>query len=265
MEEYSYKDEPDLAKVVKFEHEFARDSKEQLGYDLITIGEVQGIHLKCGFKYGTEAARNAVSDILDEAEEKGWQLEIIFCTGCCGCSFAKADQNYRGHVLISDNLVDYNQGKYEDDGQVHMERSYAMNADWCNWLSKMEGGQNPVKVSKAESILSGDWVMKNKEIADKLRGNLKLVGIEMEGAGIAKGLDAISQPLNKYKLPEGMRPSDFLIVKGVSDHAGPDKNTSQPTWYHGKETESVDDEKRQEMATLQSTALVCRAIAKHIK
>ena len=62
-----------------------------------------------------------------------------------------------------------------------------------------------------------------------------------------------------------MQPSDFLIVKGVSDHAGPDKNMLQPTWYHGKETKPVDEEKRQEMATLQSTALVCRAIAKHIK
>ena len=265
MEEYSYKDEPDLAKVVEFKPDFSIDSREQLGYDLITIGEFQGIHLKCGYKYGTEAARNAVNDIMDEAEKKGWQIEIIFCTGCCGCSFAKADQNYRGHVLISDNLVDYNQGKYEDDGQVHLERLYTMNTDWCDWLFKMEEGPNPVKVSKAESILSGDWVMKKKEIADKLRGKQKIVGIEMEGAGIAKGLDAISQPKSKYKLPRGMRPSDFLIVKGVSDHAGPDKNTPQPTWYHGQETKPVADEKRQEMATLQSTALVCRAIARHMK
>ena len=160
MEDYSYKDEPDLAKVVKFEPEFSIGSREQLGYDLITIGEVQGIHLKCAFKYGTEVAQKAVNNITGEAEKK-WQLEIVFFTGCGGCSFAK-DQNYCSHVLTSDRLVDYNQGKYEDDGQVHIERSYAMNADRCKWLSKMEKGQNPVKVSKAERILSGDWVMKKR-------------------------------------------------------------------------------------------------------
>ena len=203
-------------------------------------------------------------DMLDEAAKKGWQLEIIFCIGCCGCS-AGTDQNYRGHVLISDKLVDYNQGIYEVNGQIHKDKSYAMNDDWCKRLTEMEEGPNPVKVSQAESILSGDWVMKNKEIAGNLRGKQKLVGIEMEGSGIAKVLDAVNRPRSRYKLPGGMRQSDFLIVKGVSDHAGPDKNTPQPTRYHGNETTPVDDEKRQVMATLQSTALVCRAIAKHIK
>ena len=107
-----------------------------------------------------------------------------------------------------------------------------------------EKGNSPViKVKRADCILSRELLIKNEKVAKGLCGSRKLVGIEMEGWGIAHNL----HQKNVCDLPGTLTKKDFLIVKGVSDHAGSDKNTPQSTLFLGKQTEPVDDYKRQEI------------------
>ena len=257
-EDYSYYKEPTLKGKTKFTEDYKDNPRSSFDYDLIEIGNVQGIHMKCSYQHGGKSAGDAVDKILKEAKMKEWPLEMIFCVRCCGCS---SDEICRGYVLISDTLVDVTEGKYEDK-HIAKEDASKMNNPWSQRVLNCEEKANSpvIKVKRAECILSGGWVIKDEKAAKKLRGNRKLVGIEMEGWGIAHSL----HQKNECDLPGTLTKKDFLIVKGVSDHAGSDKNTPQSTLFLGKQTGPVDDDKRQEIATLQSTALVCRAIATHM-
>ena len=101
--------------------------------------------------------------------------------------------------------------------------------------------------------------MAEENSADELRGchNNYLIGIEMEGCGIAHELRSCDE---SRELPKDMHRDSFLVVKGVSDHAGSDKNKKYPTNFLGQSTDPLDDDQRQEIATLHSVALVCRAL-----
>ena len=257
-EDCSYHKEPTLKGKTKFTEDYKDNPRSSFDYDLIEIGNIQGIHMKCSYQYGGKGADDAVDKILKEAKMKEWPLEMIFCVGCCECS---SDENCRGYILISDKLEDISEGKYEDK-LIAEEVPYRMNDQWSQRvLYCEEKADSPViKVKRAKCILSGTLVIKNEVYAKDLRGSRKLVGIEMEGWGIARSL----HQKNERDLPGTLTKKDFLIVKGVSDHAGSDKNTPQSTLFLGKQTGPVDDNKRQEIATLQSTALVCRAIAIHM-
>ena len=259
-EDCSYHKEPTLKGKTKFTEDYKDNPRSSFDYDLIEIGDVQGIHMKCSYQYGGKSADDAVDKILKEAKMKEWPLEMIFCVGCCGCS-SESDEICCGYVLISDTLVDFTGGKVEDK-LIAKEITRDMNKQWSQRvLNCEEEADSPViKVKRAECILSGGLVIKNEKVAKDLRGSRKLVGIKMEGWGIAHNL----HQKNERDLPGTLTKKDFLIVKGVSDHAGSDKNTPQSTLFLGKQTGPVDDDKRQEIATLQSTALVCRAIAIHM-
>ena len=254
--DYSYHKEPTLKEKTKFTEDYRENPRSSFDYDLIEIGDVQGIHMKCINHYGGKGADDAVEKILKEAKMKDWPLKMIFCVGCCGCS---SDEIWRGYVLISNTLVDISGGKLEKDKFIANEVAREMSSDWMEWVLKCEEKDNSpvIKVKRADCILSGTLVIKNEKVAKDLRGDRELVGIEMEGWGIAHNL----HQKDKLDLPGRFAKKDFLIVKGVSDHADSDKNTPQSTLFLGEQTGPVDDEKRQEIATLQSTALVCRAIA----
>ena len=259
--DYSYHKEPTLKEKTKFTEDYRENPRSSFDYDLIEIGDVQGIHMKCINHYGGKGADDAVEKILKEAKMKEWPLEMIFCVGCCGCS-SKFNESCRGYVLISDTLVDISGGKYENGEFFAKEVAREMSSDWSERVENCEKKDNSpvIKVKRADCILSGGWVIKDEKAAKKLRGNREPVGIEMEGWGIAHNL----HQKDKHELPRTLTKKDFLIVKGVSDHAGSDKTTSQSTLFLGEKTGPVDDDKRQEIATLQSTALVCRAIATHM-
>ena len=256
--DYSYHKEPTLKEKTKFTEDYRDNPRSSFDYDLIEIGDVQGIHMKCSYQYGGKSADDAVDKILKEAKMKEWPLEMIFCVGCCGCS---SDEICRGYVLISNSLVDISGGKLEDK-LIANEVAHEMSSKWSQRVLNCEEKDNSpvIKVKKAHCILSGTLVIKNEKVAKDLRGSRELVGIEMEGWGIAHCL----HQKKERDLPGTLTKKDFLIVKGVSDHAGSDKTTSQSTLFLGEQTEPVDDDKRQEIATLQSTALVCRAIATHM-
>ena len=263
VKSYTYKNDPVLNGLeVEVKQEYAGN----LTFDMINFGSIKVVHMKIGTSYGKDKARTAVRAILEVANVRNWPLEIIFCVGCCGCSSKDKSQNanYRGNVLLSQKAGSYTnkfKGKKLSFKNIN---TYDMDETWFQRLGQPQDCQDHIHTTKADCIYSGDTVMAEENSADELRGyhNYDLIGIEMEGCGIAHELRSWDKSrVSELKLPKDMRRDSFLVVKGVSDHAGSDKTGKHPTNFFGQSTDRVDDDQRQEIATLHSVALVCRALS----
>ena len=260
VKSYTYKNDPVLNGLkVEVKQEYAGN----LTFDMINFGSIKVVHMKIGTSYGKDKARTAVRAILEVANVRNWPLEIIFCVGCCGCSSEDKSQNYRGNVLLSRKAGSYTSKFDGNELSFRNVDTYDMNETWFQrWDNcQPQDCQDHIHTTKADCIYSGDTVIAEENAADELRGyhNNKLIGIEMEGCGIAHELRSWDES-RKLQLPEDMCRDSFLVVKGVSDHAGNDKNKKYPTNFFGQSTDPVDDDQRQEIATLHSVALVCRAL-----
>ena len=253
---HTFKNDPILKEIaVEIKYNI---SNGDLLYDLATIGATKVVHMKIGCEYGKTEAKSAVDKLLEKAKEQNWPLEIIFCVGCCGCSSDTEGTNFCGHVLLSKEAGGYTSKKTENGLEFKNPSPSNMDKIWVQLLGDEPvyyPGANPIKVTKADCIYSGDIVITDPVAARQLRDGRKLIGIEMEGSGIARGLREC------HPLPVTLKSDNFLVVKGVSDNAGSGKNEEMETLLFGEKRGPLNDDERQEVATLQSVALVCRAIA----
>ena len=236
-------------------------------YDVFTIGEVMGVHVKCT-RIGPGGAQDTTSDLLKKASEEEWPLKVIFVVGCCGVSMSdakKMQDNWRGTVLLSEQMEDYlDTGKAEEGGLLPKARTYNLCGTWVNWLSEEsicqpaleEESQRDIPVERVDKYLSGPLVIKSEEEGNKYRGNnCRIAGIEMEGAMVYTTVDR-----------SAMKDTKVAVVKGISDYAGSDKNTLAKSVVFGKETAvEIDDKARQEVATFHAITLVTRCVASNAK
>ncbi len=261
---YDWKHDPFLKEM---KVEITVNDPEEV-YDVFTIGEVMGVHVNCT-RSGSGGARDTTSDLLKKASKEEWPLKVIFVVGCCGVSMSdakKTQKNWRGTVLLSEQMEDYlDYGKAVEGGLLSEPRTYTLCGTWVNRLSEEsicqpaveeERQRNIIPVERVGKYLSGPLVIKSEEEGNKYRGNnCQIAGIEMEGAMVYTTVDR-----------SAMKDTKVAVVKGISDYADTDKNKLAKSMVFGKETGGEIDEKtRQEIATFNAITLVTRCVARNAK
>ena len=218
---------------------------------------------------GCWGSRKETLKLLFTAQNKHWDPEAIFIIGCCGGR--NAPESVVGCVCVANKVIHYNRGKIEDKGEVkwNPKTDYgSKEATWCGQVLKLADitfPQKKVLCKEIDRFLSGDHVVKSEEAAVKLSQfgvDPTNVGIEMEGLGVAEALD-IAEMINKMVIPGAgtkIPLPEYVIVKGISDLAGHDKNLPCNIQFFGEEKEGVEEDHRQQMCTIMAATLVLRAI-----
>ena len=208
--------------------------------------------------------------LLLTAHDQGWQPEAVFVIGCCGGRSVDGNTDV-GTVHVSNNVIHYNKGKFEEELGIKWKPTTEYSSHrttWCYQIQQMEDMQIPdkqVTYKEIDRFISGDYVVKSKQAAEALSGfsvNPSDIGIEMEGLGVAEAVK-IAEMINdrlikdtdsKVPVPE------YVIVKGISDLAGHDKNEPCDIHYFGEKKLNVGEDQRQQMCTIMAATLVLRAI-----
>lgn len=246
---------------------------DEYDFEVFTVSkekaEMIGIHTKC-LQQGSNTdggSRKTTTALLQFAKKNSWQLEVIFCVGCCGLSADdKSERNVAemmGTVLLSNVYEAFlDRGKVEGADFRFHSQFYKGTRAWVHRLkndSITKPGQHDdpkkfrkIPVKEVPRFLSGPVVCKSTDFGDGIRGNAYIVGIEMEGSGIASALEDWEDMLPK-----------FLLLKGVSDF-GENKGKKVMTKFFDEPTkEEVKDDVRQQIATFHCIALVARGVAQY--
>ena len=239
-----------------------------------TGGEVNIAVLKCLSmgSSGQWGSRMETLKLLLTARDRRWSPEAIFIIGCCGGRSVDDDAPHAiGCICVSSKIIHYNRGKIKGEGEMDWQpiTDYGSpSTTWFGQVLKLEDTTVPEKRVSCKGIdrfLSGDHVVKSKPAAKHLSQysvDPPNVAIEMEGLGVAEAVK-IAETFNdwvfrdagiKIPLPE------YVIVKGISDLAGHDKNKPCDIKFFGKTKENVDEDERQQMCTIMAATLVLRAI-----
>ena len=226
--------------------------------------KLKGVHIHCDCM-GPWGAFDKTLDLL-----KDWQPKVIFLVGCCGASIEKdkkEDRNYRGTILLAEQVNSYlHTGKVESGasaGEIRIKgkpHNYDVAKEWVSALEKAKftadgrDVRNRIHVEKV-NYLSGPLVVKDQLFGDKYRGPADVAGVEMEVLGVIKAVDAF------HKFSDSPKP-EIALAKGISDYTG---GKGQPAECHffEKKTEKVSDDELQVYATLQSIALVMRCVVQN--
>ncbi|GAA3346139.1 hypothetical protein GCM10020358_55970 [Amorphoplanes nipponensis] len=133
-----------------------------------------------------------------------------------------------GDLLVADYIWDYEMQRLSDirnesrprlfstDHDLLSAASAAEKSDWQKGLPRVNGSRPNVHFG---TVLSGDKVIASSTlVANFLRENERLIGVEMEGAGVAAALA-------RYPIPV-----PFLMIRGVVDYANDDKREQSRVW-----------------------------------
>jgi hypothetical protein len=238
-------------------------------YEVFEVAGMQGILMRCT-KMGSFTRKGSnwhTFQLLKQARDHGWPLKVIFIVGCCGAHTKKEVPITEGTVLVAEFIEQYSIGKMEADG-MHYEfnhRLIKMKKNWIRLFQESKSSHRLPMSNKTYTIealehidmCSGDFVIKNDDIARQLCGDRNKIGFEMEGLGVISAIDVC----NEFFPSEKGQP-DVIIVKGVSDTAGGDKNKPKTCRYFSEEVAMVDEKTRQHMCTVMSLTLVLRALIK---
>lgn len=158
-----------------------------------------------------------------QAVTQRWNPTCVLLVGIAGGVRSKTEL---GDVLIASMIADYTLGKVGPQGRKIRWQPHRTDAnlyDSAHNLSK--GWQGNIQVSRPSSGSSrvrygviasgGDVVAYDELIAEYDQAWDKLIGVEMEGGGVATGLH------------ETMQRPRFLMVRGVSDYADQEKGTPE--------------------------------------
>jgi nucleoside phosphorylase len=179
-------------------------------YDLIVLSLLN---------MGRVEASTATSDAI-----RRWQPRFVLLVGIAG-GIEDAEVNL-GDILISNQIVDYELQKIREEGTsvryvVHQAAPRLLNAaqnfnfEKCLELLEIQCPQEKTPKRFVGAIASGDKVIAFGDVLKKYQHDWpKLIGVEMEAAGVAH---ATFQAAN---------PPGFFMVRGVSDLADSDKDTS---------------------------------------
>ena len=111
--------------------------------------------------------------------------------------------------------------------------------------------------------------MKDKNAAatlSKFSANPPGIGIEMEGLGVAEALDIAKMINGRVIKGTGSKEvpvPEYVIVKGISDLAGHDKNELCDIQYFGEKKPNVEVNQRQQMCTIMASTMVLRGIVQY--
>ena len=237
-------------------------------YELFTVGDVVGVHVKC-HRIGPRGASETTKKLLNYARTEEWPLKVIFIVGCCGASLSeekKKEKNWRGTVLLSDQIRDYlDSGKETDKGVDGKSREYSLCPEWLTRLSDPaiivptvdDKQYRDIPVKRVDKYVSGPFVVKSEAAGNKYRADSEMVGIEMEGTDVYTNV-------KDFEFPLAITPK-VAVVKGISDYGGTDKNEDNKSLVFCEPTkEMVGDKDRQEIATFHAITLVVRCIASNV-
>ncbi|XP_065899194.1 uncharacterized protein [Dysidea avara] len=173
---------------------------------MIQTGEKMGSHYENGSNNRTRLALRSMP-----------QIKYVFAVGVCGGVVDKDGDKINprvklGQVVISSHIIGYDHQK-KKPGQ-NENRSFASNLTQNKFYQFLMRTDNSEDGTKFEQVFSGSWLVADADNAQKqlLDLNPQGVGIEMEGIGIASACQNSETKV------------ECLVVKGVSDHAGVDKN-----------------------------------------
>ena len=176
-----------------------------------------------------------------------------------------------GCVCIANKVVHYNRGKIVGKGEMEWSPTTDYGSEdttWCTNVQteeEMECHKKEVPYKRIDRFLSGDYVVKSEETAVVLRTYLadkSIAAIEMEGLGVAEALE-VAKLINVNVIPDEERKipmPEYVIVKGISDLAGNDKNSNCDIKFFGKAMKNIKEDHRQQMCTIMAATLVLRAI-----
>jgi nucleoside phosphorylase/tetratricopeptide (TPR) repeat protein len=158
-----------------------------------------------------------------------WQPEHVLVVGIAG---GLTDEVSLGDIMVARSVADYTIGKVKEDGSREERwEQHAADAGLLNWANTFRTGwEDLIAVARPEGtgdparhagvIASGGDVIVYKNLIATYRKDMpKLIGVEMEGGGVATALHT-----NK------LRPR-FLMIRGVSDLADAEGNaTTKKLW-----------------------------------
>lgn len=148
-----------------------------------------------------------------------WKPKYVILTGiACGI---KGEVDY-GDIMIATQVADYSLGKQINgqrkirwevtpSGPSLLDSSNNIDSSWTSNITVTRPSQNEIKKVKGVIASGGDVISDDEVIKAYSESWPKLIGIEMESAGVAAGVNqTIERP-------------EFLMVKSVSDF-GKDKH-----------------------------------------
>ena len=198
-------EEKEIQKVIINGYPYYFGSWDSVPVVMIQTGEKMGSHHENGSENRTREALRLMP-----------QIKAVFAVGVCGGVVDKDGDKINprvelGQVVISSHIIGYDHQKKKPEKNEN--RSYASNCmpnKFYQFLMRTENAEDNTKFGQ---VFSGSWLVADDNAQQQLLDLNPLgVGIEMEGFGIA------------YACQTAKTKVECLVVKGVSDHAGVDKN-----------------------------------------
>jgi two-component system, cell cycle response regulator len=153
-----------------------------------------------------------------------WRPRFVLMTGIAG---GRSGVTALGDVIVASQVADYSVGKVagRTDRKIYwhvyqanaalLEAVHAFSSGWENQLNVQRPGPGSPR-RHVGVIASGGDVVEYQTLIDRYAGDwAKLIGVEMEGGGIATALH--QSPSN----------AGFVMIRGVSDHADVKKNAAR--------------------------------------
>jgi nucleoside phosphorylase len=158
-----------------------------------------------------------------------WRPEHVIVVGIAG---GLKDEIALGDVMVARSVADYTVGKVQEDGSREerwesypadaalLNAANAFGHGWHDLVTTARPEGTDVAVRHAGVIASGGDVIASKDLIAAYRKDMpKLIGVEMEGGGVATALHSAK-----------LRPR-FLMIRGTSDLADGDGNaTMKKKW-----------------------------------
>jgi nucleoside phosphorylase len=152
-----------------------------------------------------------------------WNPRHVLMVGIAG---GVRSQVQLGDVIVSSQIADYTEGKQTSDGRDERWRAHPADAslleaalsystDWEKLLTRQRPGEGRPHRHIGVIASGGDVIASSQAIESYQKIWGKLVGVEMEGGGVALAL---------HKVPDRPR---FLMIRGVSDLADEQKGTPE--------------------------------------
>ena len=256
----SYTSDPSLNDDVKEVTPVAHST-----YKVFEVAGKQGILMRCtNMGSFTSVGSNwHTFKLLKEVRKYDWPLKVIFIVGCCGAHAREGVTIIEGTVLVAEVIEQYLIGKMDADGMHYKFCNHPMKTktNWINFIQeckpchRLSDKTYTIEALEKVPMCSGDFVIKNNDIASQLLGSNSMIGLEMEGLGVISAVDVCDE-----FFPSEKEQPDVVLVKGVSDTADGDKNKPKTCLYFSEKVPDVDETTRQHMCTVMSLTLVLRAI-----
>ena len=152
-------------------------------------------------------------------------LKHVFGVGVCGGAVDKKSEQplvRLGHVVVSSHIIGYDHQKKQDETDEKMQNKRNINRSPSFTLTEhsfyhfLEDLQNKGKWKRGlhfGRVLSGSWLVAGTKAQKMIMNDHRKdeIVFEMEGVGIAAAC-------------QNTDVKNYLVVKGVSDHANRDKN-----------------------------------------